>query len=300
MRNQTRDALLLAICGFVFLSTGDTLVKSMAGQWPGPAIASLRYIVGTLGLGAILLWREGPSGFAMHRAGWHAVRGFGVALAATTFFTAVQIMPFAAATAISFTSPMVTALLAALLLGEPLRRETWIASLAAFAGVIIVLRPNFAAIGLAAVLPMFAAFGMALLMIGNRAVQGRGTALAMQVNVAIFATVFLLLFTIVGHFSGIPMLHVGQPSWNVVSRSAMIAVTGSSAHALIYMATTRAGAGIIAPMTYVQLLMAGFYGWLLFHEHPDGTALAGAAIIVGAGLYLWRAGRIIDEPQGTD
>ncbi len=300
MRNKTRDALLLAIGGFALLSTGDTLVKTMAGQWPGPAIASLRYVVGTLGLGALLLQREGLAGFRIERAGWHAVRGFGVAFSATTFFSAVQIMPFAAATAISFTSPMVTALLAALLLGEPLRRETWIASIAAFAGVVIVLRPNFAAIGPAAVLPMFSALGMSLLMIGNRAVQGRGSALAMQVNVAIFATLFLLLFTLAGHFSGIPMLHVGMPSGSVVARSAAIAITGSSAHALIYMATSRAGAATIAPMTYFQLIMAGFYGWLLFHEHPDLTALGGAAIIMAAGLYLWRAGRVTDEPQGTD
>jgi drug/metabolite transporter (DMT)-like permease len=300
LRNQTRDALLLAIGGFALLSTGDSLVKTMAGEWPGPAIASLRYVVGTLGLSSLLLWREGLAGFQFDRLGWHAVRGFGVAFSATTFFTAVQIMPFAAATAISFTSPMITALLAAVLLGEPLRRETWIASIAAFAGVIVVLRPNFAAIGPAAVLPMFAAIGMALLMIGNRAVLGRGSALAMQVNVAIFATLFLLIITVAGHFSGIAALHVGVPSWSVVGRSAMIAVTGSGAHALIYMATSRAGAGTIAPMTYFQLIMAGFYGWLLFGEHPDLTALGGAAIIIAAGLYLWRAGRIIDEPQGTD
>ena len=80
----------------------------------------------------------------------------------------------------------------------------------------------------------------------------------------------------------------------------MIAVSGSSAHALIYLATSRAGAATVAPMTYFQLLMAGFYGWLLFGEYPDAAALAGAGIIIAAGLYLWRAGRMIDEPQGTE
>ena len=297
---QIRDALLFALGGFALLSTGDALVKSMAGQWPGPAIAALRYVFGTLGLSAILLLREGWGGFRMQRVGWQAIRGFGIALSATTFFTAVQIMPMAEATAISFTSPMVTALMAAIVLGEAMRRATWIASLIAFAGVLIVLRPNFAVIGPASVLPLFAAFGMALLMIGNRAVLGHGTALGMQVSVAIWSTVFLILFTLAGHVSGIAMLHVGMPAWSVIGKSAAIAFTGSSAHVLIYMATSRAGAGTIAPMTYFQLLMAGFYGWLLFGEHPDATALLGAAIIVAAGLYLWRSGQMTDEPQGTD
>ena len=300
LRNQTRDGLLLALGGFALLSTGDTLVKSMAGLWPGPAIATLRYIIGTIGLGTILLLREGWAGFRMERLGWHAVRGFGVAISAISFFTAVQIMPIAEATAISFTSPMMTALLASVLIGEPMRRETWVASLVAFAGVLIVLRPNFAVIGVAAMLPVIAAIGMSLLIIGNRAVLGRGSALSMQVNVAIFATLFLLGFTLIGHVSGFAALHVGTPPWSVVAKSAMIAVTGSTAHALMYMATSRAGAATVAPMTYFQLIMAGFYGWLLFRETPDAAALLGAAIIVGAGFYLWRAGRITDEPQGTE
>jgi drug/metabolite transporter (DMT)-like permease len=300
LRDRARDGLLYALGGFALLSIGDALVKSMAGQWPGPAIAALRYVIGAFGLGTFLLLREGRAGFRMTGTRWHVLRGFGVALSATTLFTAVQIMPIAEATAISFTSPMVTALLAAALLGEAMRRETWIASLIAFAGVLIVLRPNFAVIGPAALLPLFSALGMALLMIGNRAVAGRASALAMQFNVALFAMGFLLLFTLAGHLSGIRMLHVGMPPLGVLAKSATIAVSASGAHALIYMATTRAGAGTIAPMTYVQLMMAGFFGWLLFHERPDATALAGAAIIVGAGLYLWRAGRMTDEPQGTD
>jgi drug/metabolite transporter (DMT)-like permease len=298
--SQVRDGLLFALGGFALLSSGDALVKSMAGQWPGPAIAALRYVIGTLGLGTILLVREGWAGFRMQRVGWQAIRGFGIAISATSFFTAVQIMPMAEATAISFTSPIVTALLAAAVLGEPMRRQTWIASLIAFAGVLIVLRPNFAVIGLAAVLPLVAALGMALLMIGNRAVLGRGSALAMQVSVAIWATAFLLLFTLAGHMSGVAMLHIGMPPLSVIGKSAAIALTGSSAHVLIYMATSRAGAGTIAPMTYFQLLMAGLYGWLFFREHPDATSFAGAAIIMAAGLYLWKSGRVIDEPQGTD
>jgi drug/metabolite transporter (DMT)-like permease len=44
-------------------------------------------------------------------------------------------------------------------------------------------------------------------------------------------------------------------------------------------------------MTYVQLLTTGILGWLWFGDVPDRAALAGAAIIVGAGIWLWRAER---------
>jgi drug/metabolite transporter (DMT)-like permease len=53
-------------------------------------------------------------------------------------------------------------------------------------------------------------------------------------------------------------------------------------------------------MTYVQLLMAGALGWVLFGERPDLLSAVGAVVIVSAGLYLWRSGRGPAEPVTTE
>jgi len=300
LKDNHRSALLFALLGFSLLSVGDAVVKSMAGMWPGTAIAALRYLLGAIGLGAVLFAREGRAGFTYPKLNWQMLRGASVAVSAVAFFSAVQLMSIGEATAISFTSPMITALLAAVILREPLRRETWIASGVAFVGVLIILRPNIAVLGWAALLPVLAATGMALLMIANRKVSGTGTALSMQFNVASIATLFLLIATVVGHFSGLTFFEVPGPEPIVVAKCALIAVTASIAHTSLYMATVRANAATIAPMTYVQLLMAGMFGWLLFGEHPDALAVFGSAIIVGAGLYLWRAGKGPTEPVMTE
>lgn len=300
MRHSERTGLLFALAGFAMLSVGDAVVKSMAGLWPGTAIAALRYLFGAIGLGAVLLVRDGPGACAVTDVRWHALRGLGAGVSAAAFFFALKLMPLAEATAISFTSPMLTALLAAAILGEPMRRQTWVASLVAFGGVLVVLRPSFAAIGVAALLPLVSATCMGLLMIGNRAVAGRGSLLATQFRLALFALAVLLVLAFGGRASGWPPLDFGLPAWSVVARCAFVAISASCAHALIYLGTTRAGAATIAPMTYIQLLMAGLFGWLFFAEMPDATALAGAAVIVAAGLYLWGAGRVSDPPPGTD
>ncbi|MDE2561772.1 MAG: DMT family transporter [Sphingomonadales bacterium] len=292
MRGNDRAGLLFGLAGFATLSIGDAVVKSMAGTWPGTAIASLRYVFGAIGLATILLAREGRSGFAFPHLRFQLLRGFAVSMSAIAFFSALFLIPLAEATSIGFTAPMITALLAPLVLGEPMRRETWIASIIAFFGVLIVLRPNFAAIGWPALLPLLSATGMALMMIGNRKVAGHASALAMQVSIAVLAVPFLLTAMAIGHLSGLPALHVGWPQWSVVARCAFIAVSASVAHGLIYMATTRAGAATIAPTTYVQLLVATLLGWAVFGEAPDAMALLGAAIIIGAGLYLWRSGPV--------
>lgn len=300
LQDNHRSALAFALFGFALLSVGDAMVKSMAGMWPGTGIAALRYLLGTIGLGIVLFVREGRPGFAFPRFRWHVLRGFGVAVSAVSFFSAVQLMPIGEATAISFTSPMITALLAAVVLSEPLRRETWIASATAFIGVLIILRPNFGVLGWAALLPMISACGMAFLMIANRKVAGTGSALAMQFNVALIGTIFLMAATLAGHFSGLPFFAVTAPSPIVVAKCAFMAVSATLAHAALYLATTRADAATIAPMTYVQLIMAGMFGWVLFGERPDAVAMLGAGVIVAAGLYLWRSGKAPSGPVMTD
>ncbi|WP_427965599.1 DMT family transporter [Altererythrobacter sp.] len=290
MHQGERAGLLFTLAGFVLLSCGDAVVKSMAGQWAPTAIATLRYILGAAGLSAILLASQGPAGFLMPRPGLQLLRGAAVAIATICFFSALFLMPLAETTTITFVSPAITGLLAPIFLKERARAATFVASGAAFLGVVLVLRPNVAEIGWAAMLPLLCAFSLSTLFLANRAAAGLASPLAMQAFIALAATPFLVAATLAGHFSGLPALQLSVPDWTVVARCVVVAVTASSAHWLIYLGTTRAGAATVAPMTYVQLLVAITLGWLIFDDRPDLLTLAGGAIIIGAGLYLWRAG----------
>ncbi|NDH64490.1 MAG: DMT family transporter, partial [Alphaproteobacteria bacterium] len=223
------------------------------------------------------------------RPGLQILRGLAVSLGTICFFSAIFLMPLAEAATITFTSPILTAVLSLLFLREPAGRSTWGAMLAAFCGVLIVLRPNFAALGAAALLPLITAAGMSVLFICNRLVAGQASALAMQVYVAVAALPLLLVATLLGHYSGLPRFHVGWPEASVLLRCAIVATTATLGHFLIYLGTARAGAAKAAPMTYVQLLVAALLGWFWFGDVPDLTALAGAAIIVSSGIWLWRA-----------
>lgn len=298
MRQNDSQGLLFALGGFSLLSLGDAVIKTIAGTWPGTAVALTRYAIGAALLG-VMLWRsEGWTGFRLTRWRWHLLRGLGVAMATVGFFSALFVMPLADATSISFTSPVLTALLAAPILGERLKPVSLVAMLLAFAGVVIVLRPSFAALGVTALLPLLAALGMSLLMLGNRAVAGSGSPLAMQFAVAALAVPVLAAITLAGQLSGLPQYAIDRPDWTIVARCALVACTASGAHWLIFLGTERTGAARVAPMTYVQLLFALMLGWTLFGDRPDLIALAGAAVIVAGGLLLWWTGRM-SEPAMT-
>jgi drug/metabolite transporter (DMT)-like permease len=289
-RDDTAIGLAYAVSGFALLSVGDAVVKSMASDWPAFAVAALRFSLGALGLSALMLRSEGPRSFRPTNPWLQLARGTCLAFASVAFFSAIYIMPLAEAMAIAFLAPVLTQALSGPLLGEKVRPSIYLVSLVALAGVAIILRPNLAELGLAALLPLVSATFFALLMITNRASAGQGSALSMQVFVAGICAPILIVLALAAKLSGLPELDFTWPEWHVVARCAVVAVTASSAHWLVYIGTAKAGASTIAPAIYVQMLVAVVMGWWWFDNVPDRYTLAGAALIILAGLYLWRTG----------
>jgi drug/metabolite transporter (DMT)-like permease len=292
MHQSDRAGLLFALAGFCTLSIGDAIIKGMAGEWPAPAMAATRYVVGTALLAVLLVRNEGAAALRLPRDGLQWLRGVAISCSAVGMFLAVWIMPLAEATTIAFTQPIITAVLAVVFLGERARLSTWIASAVAFAGVFLVLRPNFESAGWGVLLPLVGATGMAVTIIANRKVTGRASILALQYYMSVTALIVLAAATLAFHVSGLEGFAVDVPHWSVLARCALIGLTATFAQWLIFMGTVKAGAGTVAPMTYGQLLMAVALGAIFFGDYPDATAFAGAAVIIGAGLYLWREGRV--------
>jgi len=297
LQQSDRAGLLYALAGFCTLSIGDAIIKGMPGAWPAPAMAATRYVAGTLLLAVWLARSEGVAALRLPRDVLQWVRGVAISVSAVGMFLAVWIMPLAEATTIVFTQPLITAVLAMLLLGERARPSTWLATLVAFGGVFLVLQPNFDTAGWGVLLPLMSAAGMAITIIANRKVSGRASVLAMQYYMSVTAMFFLLGATVAGHLTGIEGFRMHWPHWSVAARCVLIGLTATLAQWLIFMGTVKAGAGTVAPMTYGQLLMAVALGWVFFDERPDITALAGAAVIIGSGLFLWWRGRASDRTR---
>ena len=125
-------------------------------------MAATRYVVGTALLAVLLVRHEGTSALGLPRDKLQWLRGIAISCSAVGMFLAVWIMPLAEATTIAFTQPMITAVLAAIFLHERARASTWIATAVAFAGVFLVLRPNFESAGWGVLLPLVGATGMAV------------------------------------------------------------------------------------------------------------------------------------------
>jgi drug/metabolite transporter (DMT)-like permease len=237
----------------------------------------------------VVALRHGRAGFVLPRPWLQAGRGLAVSLATICFFMAVMALPLADATAIQFTSPILTAMLAPLVLKERSPPAVWLATLLAFAGVLIVLRPNLVELGPVAFYPLGAAFGMSWLMMLNRKAAGDAPVMVMQFLLAAIAAPILVAAAATLDGLGGAAFQVAPPSAEVVLKCLLVAVLATTGHSLIFAAVVRANAAAVAPMTYVQLLVAAAIGWAWFGEAPDATSFLGAALIIAGGLWLLRA-----------
>ncbi len=282
-----RAGIAYAATGFAILSVGDAVIKSMADVWPAVAVAALRFSIGAIALSALLWRNEGAKAFAPRKPWLQLARGVCLALASLFFFSAIYIMPLAEAMAIAFLAPVLTQIFGGLILGERVRKAAWAVSIVALAGVAMILRPNLVEMGWAALLPLISAVFFALMMVANRASAGQGSALSMQVFIAAIAAPILVIVAIAAKYSGVEQFDFGWPSWDVVLRCTIVAVTASTAHWLAYVGTSKAGASQVAPAIYVQMLVAVAMGWWWFGDIPDLLTLGGAGMIITAGLFLW-------------
>jgi drug/metabolite transporter (DMT)-like permease len=281
------NGFLIAALGFAVLSCGDAIIKSMAGTWPVPAVAALRFALAVPLLALVVAVKDGPGAFAVQRPWLQLGRGLMLACSSIAFFLSIFAMPLAEATAIVFVSPVITALASAVFLKEPLHPKAWLASVLALVGVAFVLRPNVAELGAVAFLPLVAALFFSALIILNRIAAGTGKPMALQwVMVAVAAPV-VLVGAAAGHFSGEPSLAITWPDNSVILRCAIVAVSASTAHWLIFQGTMRSTAADAAQAVYIQLPVALTIDALVFRHFPDIMALIGAALIIAAGLSMW-------------
>ncbi|MEE2860344.1 MAG: DMT family transporter [Pseudomonadota bacterium] len=193
------------------------------------------------------------------------------------FFTSLQYIGLAEATAIMDLNPVLITLGAAVFLHERIgpRRIAGIA--AALLGAMLIIRPGFGVFQPAALLPLAGAFTFAAGALLTRIVRGD----AVATSVLWSAVVGSVATTLVVPFVWQPV--AAADLWVF----ALLALFGTTSQYLLVRAYSTAEAGVLAPFGYTGLVWAGLWGWLFFGQLPDLWTITGAAVIVGAGLYIW-------------
>ena len=211
---------------------------------------------------------------------WHLLRSLCGWLGITAMFAAVAQMPVAEATAISFLSPLVTLILAALLLGENIGLRKVVATALAIAGAVLILKPGTGAFQAAGLFALASAFFMGLEAIFIKRLSDREPAFRiLLINNAIGATVSVAVAT---QFWVWP----SDTQWSLLLILGVVMVSGQS---LFIQSMKRGDASHVIPAFYSVLVFAAVYDLALFGVLPDTPGLAGAALIVSGAMLLARS-----------
>jgi drug/metabolite transporter (DMT)-like permease len=205
-------------------------------------------------------------------------------------------MPIANMVAIYFTMPFFVAGLAGPFLGERVPYYRWIAIVAGFAGVIVMVRPGVQAFEPASLLALYSAFGYA---IG----QMMGRDLAQRVEPLVIANwqnavyfVFAGVVGLIAQASGFAgeshksLAFLTRPFvWPTLPDFLLLSAVGAlAAFAMMSFisAYKLAESNFVAPFEYSGMIWAVLFGLLLFNDFPDFWTWSGMAVVAGAGLFM--------------
>ena len=172
--------------------------------------------------------------------------------------------------------PLMVMALSVPILGEAVGWRRWLAVCVGFCGVMLILRPGTAMFSSASILPVLAAFMMAVYGILTRYAARRDAA-----ETSFFWTAMA---------GGIAMLCIGPFFWLPPIGSdwgwmGLLCLTGTGGHYLLIKALDATKASTIQPFAYLQLVFASSIGILVFADSLDPMLIIGSSIIVSSGLF---------------
>ncbi|MFG6081453.1 DMT family transporter [Paracoccus litorisediminis] len=265
--------LLLAIFTFTLM---DASAKHLTERYHPAQIVWVRFVSNLLIVGLIYAPRL-RSTMVSKRPVVQLFRGLTQLGSVGLFFTSLQFIGLAEATAIMDINPVLITLAAAIFLGESIGIRRLIGIAVALCGALIIIRPGAGVFQPAAILPLIGAFTYAAGAILTRLVREDSTATSILWS----ATVGTILSSLAVPFFWQPI--ASEDIWAFV----LLGIFGTVAQALLIRAFAMAEAAAIAPFGYTGLIWAGFWGWLFWGTLPDRWTIIGALIIVAAGLYVW-------------
>ena len=280
--NNTRLGIGLMIATTFVFAVQDGLSRHLASEYNVLMVVMIRYWFFAAFVIAIAKRRAGGLRAAAKtdQPFLQGFRGFLLAAEICVMVAAFTVLGLVESHAVFTCYPLVIAALSGPVLGEHVGWRRWAAVGVGFIGVLIILQPGVTVFDPAALIPLLAAAMFALYGLLTRYV-------AIQDSTA-------TSFFWTGTIGAIGMTCAGVWYWQPMSQTdwiymACLCVTGVTGHWLLIRVYEVAEASAVQPFAYFQLLFASAIGITLFGETVRLNVMAGAALIVAAGLFtIWR------------
>jgi drug/metabolite transporter (DMT)-like permease len=270
---------ILLMCSAVFCFSGlDATAKYLGRELPTEQIVWARYFASVVIVCALVNPITRPGVLRTPRPWLQALRSVLLLASTGLNFIAIRYLQLAEATAITFATPLLVTLLAALLLGERIGPRRIVAIGVGLVGVLVVTRPGLGGMHPAAIFSLLGCVAYASYSIATRMLSYSDKPETTLVYSG-FAGVIVLTPLLPVFWTTPPSL----TTWLLMGSMGFYAAFG---HYLLILAHQRAPAAILSPFMYSQLLWMVALGLIVFGDVPDVYTIAGGLIVIASGLYL--------------
>jgi len=279
--------IAVMLFGIFLFALNDTIGKWLVATYSVGQVLLIRSLAALVIL-APFVWRAGIT--RLLRIEQPKLQAMRVAFSTGEvycFYMAVTYLPLADVMTFWMAAPIYVAALSPFLLGERVGWRRWLAIFIGFVGVIIALQPSAATLTMPAVISIIGSFAFTFMMLTGRSLRATP-----DVTLVFWQIVGALLLGLV-----VAPLTWVAPSGFDYALLALLGVVAMFAHICINRALKLADAATVAPFQYTLLFWAVIFGYLVFGDVPRTAMLAGAAIIIGAGLFIFFRSRKADRTE---
>jgi drug/metabolite transporter (DMT)-like permease len=282
--NSRLKGIVLMVASMVVFTMLDSTAKYVMMTLPPPVAVFFRYFFALLLSGLIIIKAGEPSLMAARYPKLQIARGLMLMISTVLNFVAISKLQLAQTSAIFFTIPLWVCALSVPLLNEQVGIRRWSAVIAGFLGVLVIMRPGTENFHWAMLLSIGSAFCGAIYNILTRKVGGKDR-----------AETSLFYVGLVGCFAASLSL-----PWTWVTPQGVqwlllifMGLAGGIGQLMLIEAHRKAPASALAPFVYTQIIWMILVGFIVFGDVPDLWTIAGAAIVVASGLFIFARERAL-------
>ena len=289
---NTGKGIVLKLISAIFFAVMSALVRYLGASYPIGEVVFFRSAFAIVPVVVVYAWRgELAAAVRTERPLGQAGRGAISIVGMFCNFGALARLPLVEANAISFTSPLISVALAALVLKERVRIYRWSAVTIGFLGVLVVLSPHLSGDELTIVLASATSLaGVAYALAGS--VCNAGTMIqTRRLTQSETTSSIVFYFSLICALAGLATWPFGwiKPTGAEFAALVGTGLLGGTAHIFLTESYRHASASVVAPFDYTSMIWALVLGYAMFGEIPTTMIVLGSAIIAGAGLFvIWR------------
>jgi drug/metabolite transporter (DMT)-like permease len=280
-----RYALPLFVLAGFCLSSLDATAKYLVRDHSLLLVVWARY-AGQMVVVTPYAWHRAGRGFwRTRKPAMQLLRSLFLLLATLGFWGGLRYLPLAEASSVTFLAPTFVVLLSWPLLRERATRARQLASTVGFIGILILLRPGSAVMHPAVLLLLGAALSNALYQLLTRKLLDESIHATLFYSASVGTLALSLALPFATDLDHLVAVGIGP--------LVLLGVLAGIGHWCMTQAYRRAPASLLTPFTYLQILWATAFGYLMFDQHPDALSALGMAVVVASGVSLaaWERGR---------